>query len=105
MAVTIHARERELSLHIHTSSGETREMILSQIDDLKGGLAAGDYRLGELSVDVNASGQENTAFSTFAQGQSDRETPRQSTKDSPVAAKEQPARVVQVRKGAIMYRI
>jgi flagellar hook-length control protein FliK len=105
VAVTIRARERELSLHIRASSGETRELILSQIDDLRGGLATGDYRLGELSVEVNTSGHEGAAFSTFAQGEGNREAPRQPLKQSQVAAAEVPDRVIQTRKGAILYRI
>lgn len=105
VAVTIRAKERELSLDIRASSGETRELILSQIDDLKGGLAASEYRLGELSVEVNASGHEGAAFSTFAQEQGNREAPRQPVKAPPIAAATKSDRIIPTHRGAIMYRI
>jgi flagellar hook-length control protein FliK len=105
VSVTIHARERDLSLSIRASSETTRTLILSQIDDLRSGLSTGDYRLGELSVEVNANGYGGAGSSAASQEQEDARPRRASRKVGGQTAEAAPERAPQTRAGAIMYRI
>lgn len=105
VSVTIHAREHDLSLSIRASSETTRTLILSQIDDLRSGLATGDYRLGALNVEVNANGYGGAGSEAASQEREGGRQRRASGKIRRQTAEAAPDRTLQARAGAIMYRI
>lgn len=105
VSVTIHAREHDLSLSIRASSETTRTLILSQIDDLRSGLATGDYRLGALNVEVNANGYGGAGSEAASQEREGGGQRRASGKTRRQTADAAPDRPLQARAGAIMYRI
>jgi flagellar hook-length control protein FliK len=111
VAVTISARDRELHLTIHASSEATRNLIASQADGLRSGLADSGYRLGGFNVDVSANGQGGEAFSQFQQGAGRQPSGRQpDARAEGGPADRHPAhvlleRVLEARAGAINLRI